>query len=141
MRHQSWKPAGKKIRFHSPGRMTSLTLGLRRRTRILLRRRPKAGKISGNSIHPAGEHHDPHQDHQHAARLDGIFYHPLMSFKEIQYRSGKHPHREERDHKAQSVNTNKGVAYRRGTGRESHQQDTGQGWAYAGRPGKAAGKS
>lgn len=64
-----------------------------------------------------------------------------MSFKEIQYRSGKQPHREERDHKAQSVNTNKGVAYRRGTGRESHQQDTGQGWAYAGRPGKAAGKS
>lgn len=108
MRHQSWKPAGKKIRFHSPGRMTSLAFGRGGGHGFSSGSAPKAGKISGNSIHPAGEHHDPHQDHQHAARLDGIFYHPLMSFKEIQYRSGKQPHREERDHKAQSVNTNKG---------------------------------
>lgn len=53
MRHQSWKPAGKKIRFHSPGRMTSLAFGLRRGHGFSSGSAPKAGKISGNSIHPA----------------------------------------------------------------------------------------
>ncbi len=33
---------------------------------------PQSWKDIRNSIHPAGEHHN-HQDHQHAARLDGIF--------------------------------------------------------------------
>ena len=40
-----------------------------------------AGKVRGHAVHPTGEHHDAHEHHEDAARLDGIPHHLLVLFE------------------------------------------------------------
>ena len=53
------------------------------------------GKITGNPIHPSGEHHDSNKYHQNSANFHRILYDPLMLSEKIQYRARKQSHSQE----------------------------------------------
>ena len=108
------------------------------------RRRPggaEAGKVRGHAVHPTGEHHDAHEHHEDAARLDGIPHHLLVLFEKVQQSAGEEAYGQKGQSEAQGIEPDEGKPPGRRGGRGGQQQHRGQGGPHAGSPGKGKGET
>lgn len=92
----------------------------------------KAGQIAGQAVHPAGNHHDTHKDHEHTADFRGVSHSFTVLAEEIQQASREQAHRKKRDNKAQRIHADQQKSGGGGSGRRSHDQHRSQSGPHAG---------